>query len=601
MRLSDFRKVWCIDFEFGAGPGDLPEPRCLVAHEFFSGELHRLWLDGGSSHGPPFSLGGGELVVAFLASAEFGCFLKLGWPFEGRVLDLFVEFRCLTNGMTLPAGKGLLGALTYYGLGHIDAVEKESMRELALRGGPYSENEKQQLLDYCQSDVDALIALLPEMAPGLDLPRALVRGEYTKAVAWMEHVGIPMDVGMLGRLDRYWPEIQTRLIKRVDCKYQVYEGTTFKRDRFTEYLRRQRIPWPLLPSGSPDMKEATFKMMAKAFPKLAPLWELRKSLGQMRLKKFTVGSDGRNRGMLSPFSSKTGRNQPSTSKFIFGASKWMRGLIKPPPGWGLAYIDWAQQEFGIAAALSGDSKMMEAYLSGDPYLGFAKLAGAVPQDATKESHPKERTQYKGTMLAVQYGMEAQTLSFGLDCPVDEARHLLRMHRETFRTFWRWSEGCVDYALLHRRLWTTFGWRLHLGIENNPRSLANFPMQANGAEMLRLACVYLMKAGIRICAPVHDALLIEAPLDSLEETVAEARRLMAKASRVVLEGFELGSDFQLVKPPDRYCDEDGGREFWNLVVSILEELEAGVTSAVLQSNLRSIEGQPPQYCGPGSIL
>ena len=83
------------------------------------------------------------------------------------------------------------------------------------------------------------------------------------------------------------------------------------------------------------------------------------------------------------FSSKTGRNQPSNSKFVFGLSAWLRGLIKPSPGYGLAYIDWSQQEFGIAAALSGDHRMQEAYLSGDPYLTFAKQAGAAQADATK--------------------------------------------------------------------------------------------------------------------------------------------------------------------------------------------------------------------------
>ena len=62
----------------------------------------------------------------------------------------------------------------------------------------------------------------------------------------------------------------------------------------------------------------------------------------------------------------------------------MRGLIKPPPGYGVAYVDWKQQEFGIAAALSRDTAMQAAYQSGDPYLAFAKQAGAVPEHATKE-------------------------------------------------------------------------------------------------------------------------------------------------------------------------------------------------------------------------
>jgi hypothetical protein len=30
-----------------------------------------------------------------------------------NILDLSAEFRCITNGRTVPAGKGLLGALAY--------------------------------------------------------------------------------------------------------------------------------------------------------------------------------------------------------------------------------------------------------------------------------------------------------------------------------------------------------------------------------------------------------------------------------------------------------------------------------------------------------
>ena len=54
---------------------------------------------------------------------------------------------------------------------------------------------------------------------------------------------------------------------------------------------------------------------------------------------------------------------------------WLRNLIKPLAGHGLAYIDWIQQEFGIAAALSGDPAMLEAYQSheGKPSGGTGAL------------------------------------------------------------------------------------------------------------------------------------------------------------------------------------------------------------------------------------
>ncbi len=47
------------------------------------------------------------------------------------------------------------------------------MRDLAIRGGPFADAERAALLDYCQTDADALARLLPLMLPRLDLPRAV--------------------------------------------------------------------------------------------------------------------------------------------------------------------------------------------------------------------------------------------------------------------------------------------------------------------------------------------------------------------------------------------------------------------------------------------
>jgi DNA polymerase I-like protein with 3'-5' exonuclease and polymerase domains len=285
---------------------------------------------------------------------------------------------------------------------------------------------------------------------------------------------------------------------------------------------------------------------------------------------LAVGSDSRNRCLLSPFRSVTGRNQPSNAKFIFGPSCWLRSLIQPVAGRAVAYVDWSQQEFGIAAALSGDSAMMAAYASADPYLAFAKQAGAVPADATKQTHAREREQFKICALAVQYGMGSQSLARTLGQPEAMARELLRLHRQTYPVFWRWSDAAVNHAMLRNWLQTVFGWRFHVGPRANPRSLANFPMQANGAEMLRLACCLATERGICVCAPIHDALLVEGSAEAIDETVAETQAVMAEASRVVLDGFELRADAKIVRHPDRYIDPRGER-MWNTVMAIVAKI------------------------------
>lgn len=563
--LAAYPEIWAADFEFYAPPGERPAPVSLVARELRTGRTIRQWRDEFTS-APPFRTDAGALFVAYYASAELGCFRALDWQMPEHVLDLFTEFRNLRNGLTTPAGYGLLGALAYFGLSTMADSRKEAMRELVMTGGPWSAEQRRGILDYCEDDVRSLERLLGKLAPHVDLPRALLRGRYMKAAARIEWNGIPVDTDTLALLRGRWEDIKAKLIAEVDADYGVFEGSTFKLRRFEQYLIRAGIPWPRLPSGQLDLSDDTFREQARSHLTIAPLRELRDALSKMRLSALAVGSDGRNRTLLSAFRARTGRNQPSNSRYIFGPSAWLRSLIKPTEGNALVYIDWSSQEFGIAAALSGDVRMREAYYSGDPYLAFAKQAGGVPADATKHSHKRERDVYKAVVLGVGYGMEATALAGRIGVSELEARELLRKHRETYPQFWDWSQGIVDAACLTLRTRTVFGWQVQVGPDVNPRSLKNFPMQANGAEMLRLSCCLATECGILVCAPVHDAVLIEAPEASVEAASAAMQECMLSAARVVLDGFELRTDTDFIRYPARYIDPRG-KGMWERAVRL----------------------------------
>lgn len=332
----EFQEVCLVDFEFSAPPGDPPEPICLAARALDRGSTVRLWQDELRARTvPPYATDEHTLLVAYYASAEIGCHLALHWPTPARVLDLYVEFRNLTNGRDTPCGNGLLGALAWFGLDSIDVAQKDTMRDLALRGGPWTPSERAALLDYCERDVEALTRLLPLMLPDIDVPRALQRGRYMAAVARIESVGTPIDVDAHTALVTAWSDIQDRLIEHIDADYQVFEGRTFKTAQWAHWLHAHDIPWPRLPSGALALDDDTFREMARSYPTVAPIRELRMSLSKMRLADLAVGRDGRNRCLLSPFRARTGRNQPSNSAFIFGPAVWQRGLIRPTPG-----VDW---------------------------------------------------------------------------------------------------------------------------------------------------------------------------------------------------------------------------------------------------------------------
>ena len=572
MMIADlpFQQVWAVDFEFAASDGERPKPICLVARELKTGRTVRQWEDE-FGRLPPYPVDSNSLFLAFYASAEFGCHLALNWPMPERVLDLFAEHRCLTNGIPTGYGNGLLGVLAYYGLDGLGAEEKGEMRALALRGGPWTAEERLDLLNYCESDVVALARLLPAMLPRIDLPRALLRGRYMIAAARMEWAGVPIDVETLARLKRHWHDIQDRLISEIDADYGVFEGRTFKANRFAAWLDRTGIPWPRLESGALDLSDDTFREMSKAHPEVSPLRELRHCLSGMRLNDLTVGNDGRNRCLLSVFATRTGRNAPSNTRYIFGPSVWLRGLIQPSPEHAVVYIDWSAQEIGIAAALSGDPAMLAGYASGDPYIAFAKQAGAVPEDATKKSHPDVRDQYKACALGVLYGLGALGLAERIGVLPIVARRLIQLHREIYHVFWSWSDRVVAAANTMLSLHATFGWSARIGTDTKPNFALNYPMQANGAEMLRLACCLATESGIEVVAPVHDAVMICAPFDRLNADIERTRAAMAEASRVVLDGFELRTDVHVFSYPDRYADKRGA-EMWQRVMALLNEAE-----------------------------
>ena len=85
-------------------------------------------------------------------------------------------------------------------------------------------------------------------------------------------------------------------------------------------------------------------------------------------------------------------------------------------------------------------------------------------------------------------------------------------------------------------------------------------------MLRLAIILAHRAGLEICAPVHDALLIEARIENIEAAVATCQRAMQQASELVLPGFPLRTEAKIVRAPGRYSDERGAKlwaELWEI--------------------------------------
>jgi hypothetical protein len=602
--LSDLAAIWCLDFEFrltGGNPAGLPIPVCMAGREFHSRQTVRLWFDGAAvPPSPAIPTGPGIAVCAFYASAEIGCFLTLDWPLPWRVLDLYTEFRLKNNGTRLSSRRSLLNVLEDNGLPAMASAHKDTMRQRILDGPPWSETEKQHILDYCAADADSLIGLLKRLEPRIDLPRALLRGRFMTACARMERVGIPIDTPWWRRLLDCRKQLLERVVGTEDRSYQVYdENLSWSNARFMAMAQARGIPWARhANSRLPVLDKDYFEAQCRIYPELEGLRQLRKTIRWLQKPELAVGPDNRNRVLLSPFGTVTGRNKPKAGPFIFGAARWLRGLIRPEPGWSIAYVDWSAQEIAVAAALSGDENLARDYLKGDPYMAFAIAVGLAPEGATKATHSRTREACHVVFLATNYGQSTAGLAARLRITAADATHLLSLHRTRYATYWRWIGRVLDNADLSGRISTKLGWSMAVSDQNRESELLNWPMQAHGAELMRLAAIASTEAGIRICGPLHDAFLVEALTSDIAGAIETMQTLMRQSGEALL-GLPTRAVATRFDHPRRYVDDKpGSGEMWRRVETWLDQVSPSLEENKVGS-FRQFGGAPVAGTGTQS--
>jgi DNA polymerase I len=584
LRALGVQDAVVLDTEYVSRPGEHVIPICVCARSLFTGTTWRIFFRKGSKS--PFKADHKIVYIAFSATAEWSYFLAAGWDLPRSIIDLYAERRLEINGRKGHDGtklsSKLLGAMESHGIGTRDQVAKDLNVALILRGAPYTPQEQERILDYCEEDVSDTIRLFDAMLPSMSVEHALHRGSFTRPIAHIEYNGIPVDAKSIAKLQANWPTIMHKLAAKVERThhYGVYDLTgakpRFSMRGFTVLLDRMGIldEWPKtmgtdVEPGQPIVADGrgkdgrVFKDMCGRYPELEDLRVLRGMFIDMKEFKLPVGKDGRARTFPFPWGSVTGRNQPGRG-FIYGQAKWTRFLMKPGPGRAIAYLDLKSAEFGIAASLSHDGNMMAAYRGGDDvYLATAKLTGAAPRLATKQSHGPIRSMYKVATLGMQYGMTVWGLVPKLGITVPEAQSLIDGMHRVYRTYFHWIDDLVPTSQALGEIAAPMGWAMHVDVETNPRTLKNFPMQAACAEILRIAVDMMLDRGIMLCATVHDAVLIESSVRNIARDCRIAEECWTAAGRIVLDGFELKTDCVITKYPRRYFEEDG-EEMWNRV-------------------------------------
>jgi DNA polymerase I len=596
---KNFRRVVVADFEYEVSPGDLPVPLCMVAYLLNENLQHektiRVWR-GEFKPRLPFDIEH-DLFVAYSAWAELTCFKVLGWPFPKHVFDLHTAYLAASNLLMphepdkkrLKSKKGLSAACRAYGIPGWESIDKEQMSK-DIGEGRRRDYGQDAVFDYCEEDVKNSAKLLRALLRGTALyppasvPHVLHWSEYSaKAIALIQARGIPIDMPLWNLAQENKAAVIGELLRRFDpshgSEYPIYtpEGE-WSYERFERWLVLTGVhAWPRLESGRLDTDGDAFRLMYH-IPGTETLHALRDSVGFIAKARLPIGSDGRNRPSLFPFGTATGRN--AHSKSPYNAHAGVRSFIAFPPHTIGLYLDFRTQEVGVAAALSEDRALMDAYRGGDVYYALAVLCGLTKdpdQEHWKKANPDVRQRMKQLQLGINYGMGVPSLAKGLDRHPIIASNIIERHKRTYPRFWEWRTDMVTSTMFRRRIESIFGWPLHITASPNKRTLYNFPMQANGAEMLRLAAVKLCEAGLVPSMLIHDGILFELNDD---EQAEHAKEIMRGAGREICNGLEIGveEDQRLIGGANYSDKRPTAKKMWATIMGALESVGAWKRSA-----------------------
>jgi hypothetical protein len=389
---------------------------------------------------------------------------------------------------------------------------------------------------------------------------------------------MPIDVPLWNLVQENKAAVIRYLLQRFDPSYgsenPIYTPDgEWSYDRFEQWLAGAGVTaWPRLESGQLDIDSDAFRMMYHV-PGVEGLHALRDSLGVIVRARIPIGRDGRNRPSLFPFCTATGRN--AHAKSLYNAQAGMRSFMVFPPDTIGVYLDWRAQEVAVAAALSDDAALKEAYCNGDIYYALARICGLTDdpdRKRWKQENPAMRARMKALQLGINYGMGVPSLARGLDRHPLIASAIIEKHQQAYPRFWQWRADMVQTTMLERRIESVFGWPLHISSSPNQRTLFNFPAQSGGAEMLRLAAWRLCEAGIIPCMLIHDGVLLEA---RNREEIAHAMEIMRETGRDVCDGLEVGVDVdQLLEHGARYQDKRPvAKQMWETIMTALREVGA----------------------------
>ena len=219
-------------------------------------------------------------------------------------------------------------------------------------------------------------------------------------------------------------------------------------------------------------------------------------------------------------------------------AKSFRECFTAPPGRRLIIADYSQIELRVAAQISGDERMCNAFQKGeDLHLLTASYIAGKPMELISK---QERQAYKAVNLGFIYGMGARGLqttadmSYGINMSLKDAMLFRKRFFDTYRGIAQWHRDVMNVSSDEGR--TLTGRRFMFRKEAGLPERSNLPVQGTAADIIKKALGILIERidrETKIVAVVHDEILIECPEFQAEQAAAILKSAMEEAVNSIL--------------------------------------------------------------------
>jgi len=282
-------------------------------------------------------------------------------------------------------------------------------------------------------------------------------------------------------------------------------------------------------------------------------WKKRGSSFGFNFFDFINPKTGRIHSQFNQLGTATGRfaSEKVNLQNVLALSEY-RNCFLATEGYEMITADYSQIELVIAADISGEERMIEAFLAGESLHEQTAIdvLGASPEAviANERGDRKDNKIYtiaKSTNFAIIYGVSAKGLATQFGLPHKEGLKILAKHRETYPKLHAFIDLAKAHIVSRGYSITPMGRRRHFVVARRfdkytikdkfriEREGFNHIVQGGSADMLKLAMVTISELNpfgnlLRAILTVHDEIVYEARKDIVNEAKEFIERQMVLA-------------------------------------------------------------------------